>query len=98
MKQWYFFTPTDDTDIHNPNNYSLIPNDPSKEKDQYKLYAILADDTGNKQPIIDQFELNIDFIRAVNGSKNVGMVMLNKQFIKSENWFSKLIDKIIDYI
>ncbi|WGQ11541.1 hypothetical protein QG516_07715 [Pedobacter gandavensis] len=98
MKQWYFFTPTDNTDISDPHNYTLIPKDQYKDNHQYKLYAILADDNGSHQPIIDELELNIDFMRSVQERKNVGMVILNKQFLKKENWFNKFIDKLITYI
>lgn len=98
MKHWYFFNPTDNTDIHNPSNYSLIPKDLSKEDHQYKLYAILADDNGKNQPIINEFQLNIDFMMSVNKSANIGIVMLNNQFLKKETWFGKFIDKLISYI
>lgn len=98
MKQWYFFNPTDNTDIHDPCNYTLIAKDQSKDNHQYKLYAILATDDGNNQPIIDEMELNIDFMRSVQESENIGMVILNQEFLKKENWFSKFIDKLISYI
>lgn len=98
MKQWYLFYPNDNTDLHNPSNYSLIQKDQSKSNHQYKLYAILADDNGNNKPIIDELQLNIDFIRSVQEGRNIGMVILNKQFLKKENWFSKVVDKLITYI
>lgn len=98
MKHWYFFNPSGNTDIHDPRNYTLIAKDLFKEKHQYKLYAIFAVDNGNNQPIIDKLELNIDFIKSVQESKNIGMVILNKRFLKKENWFNKFIDKLISYI
>lgn len=98
MKQWYFFCPNVNTDIHDPRNYTIIAKDQSKDNHQYKLYAILADDNGNHQPIINEMELNIDFMRSVQESKNIGMVILNNQFLKKENWFNKFIDKLITYI
>jgi hypothetical protein len=98
MKKWYFFTPTDNVSILNPNNYSLIPINPPKNGQDYKLYAIFADDRGNNTPLINELELNSDFVRSVQSNRNVGMVMLNKKFIIRKNWLNKFIDKLITYI
>lgn len=98
MKQWYIFTTAEGADIYNPTNYSGPVLGLPEGNGSSKLHAIYAEDSGESMPIIDRQILTVDFIRAVNANKNSGIVILNKKFIKHENWLERQINKIIGYL